>query len=119
MYCGNESNITSLDLTFFNPNSSNTEYIPVWPYLDIHIRPSTVVTCDLSSYNFSCNNFTRDLEEMEVMWIGEIHMSTKVLTYRGHSKIFVFVLGSQPKIIYLYETVYAVTQSKYRVLIWT
>ena len=118
IFCGNESNATSYDLTSFNPNSSNTEYIPVWPYLDIHIQPDTVVTCDLSAYTFNCKFFTRDLTEIGVTWIGEAHQSTKVLTYRGHSKIFIFNPGSQPKILYFCEKVYAVAQNGYKVFIW-
>ena len=119
LFCGNESNATSYDLSPFSPSASNIEYIPVWPYLDIHIYPDIVITCNLSTYTFNCSNFRRDLREMEVMWIGEGHQSTKVLTYRGHSKIFIFNIGSQPKILYLYETVYAVTQNGYRILFWT
>ena len=105
MFCGNESNATSLNLNSFSPNASNIEYIPVWPFLDIHIKPETVITCDVSSYTFSCNNFTRDLSEIEVLWIGEAQQSTKVLTYRGHSKIFIYNENSKPKIVYFYNKV--------------
>ena len=93
LYCNSTSNVTSYDLSRYQATSSTLEYIPIWPYLDIHIQPSTVITCDISNYSFACSTFSANISEMTVQWIGEHHQSVKALTYGNMSKVFAYTLN--------------------------
>ena len=119
LYCNSIKNFTSYDITQYSPTNQNLEYIPVWPFLDIHISPSTVINCNISDYAFNCSSFTSNLSELSVQWVGEYQQSVKTLTKGNMSKVFVYLTQQELFIVKLDMKIYAVAQEGYKIYIWT
>ena len=90
----------------------------VWPYLIIHFDSKTVIYCDISNYTLRCTNFSTNLTGISSAWISEYHQAVQVLVKGQKSRIVAYKEGNSPFVIDFSETVYAVVQEGYRIIIW-
>ena len=114
MFCNSTTNYTDYSL----PKSSVSQFMVVWPYLIIHHDSKAVIYCDISSYSFSCANFSIDLTGTSSFWISEYHQAVYVLVKDQMSRVVAYKEGSSPFVIDFSQKVYGVVQEGYRIIIW-